>query len=393
MSRATTETRGNPLAAATPIESGKAVRLTWADGSSARFHAIWLRDNAQDAATRSPANGQRLITLADVSTDTRIASAGLTPEGGLRLVFLPEGKEIELDAAWLHRRIYDRPLGNRSGWTGGWITRWDARLASEFATASFPEVAASRRALGTFLAQIRRYGFARMKDVPTESGALCRVAELFGYVRETNYGRWFEVRAEVDPTNLAFTNLGLQAHTDNPYRDPAPSMQILACLENDVEGGQSIVVDGFKAAERLQDVSEESFRLLARYPMRFEYAGSKGVRLSAKRPLLELGPDQELLAVRFNSRSVAPLVDVPYGELEAYYAAYRRFSELIEDPSLEHRFRLEPGELFIVDNMRVLHARTPFSGSGRRWLQGCYPDKDGLLSTLAAIEEEEGELG
>ena len=71
------------------------------------------------------------------------------------------------------------------------------------------------------------------------------VAELFGYVRETNYGRWFEVSAEVNPSNLAYTNLGLQAHTDNPYRDPVPTLQFLACLENTVEGGDSIVVDGF----------------------------------------------------------------------------------------------------------------------------------------------------
>jgi gamma-butyrobetaine dioxygenase len=36
----------------------------------------------------------------------------------------------------------------------------------------------------------------------------------------------------------------------------------------------------------------------------------------------------------------------------------------------------------------VLHARKAFSGTGKRWLQGCYADKDGLLSTLVAIEEE-----
>ena len=79
-----------------------------------------------------------------------------------------------------------------------------------------------------------------------------RGRRAFGYVRETNYGRWFEVRAEVNPNNLAYTNLGLQAHTDNPYRDPVPTLQLLACLENTVEGGDSIVVDGFRAAQRLR---------------------------------------------------------------------------------------------------------------------------------------------
>jgi alpha-ketoglutarate-dependent taurine dioxygenase len=49
-------------------------------------------------------------------------------------------------------------------------------------------------------------------------------------------------------------------------------------------------------------------------------------------------------------------------------------------------FKLSPGESFIVDNTRILHARNGYSGEGSRWLQGCYADKDGLLSTLAALE-------
>ena len=71
-----------------------------------------------------------------------------------------------------------------------------------------------------------------------------------------------------------------------------------------------------------------------------------------------------------------------------YYAAYRRLAELIEDPALAVSFRLAPGDLFIVDNLRVLHARTAITSGGERWLQGCYADRDGLLSTLAALEEE-----
>jgi len=276
------------------------------------------------------------------------------------------------------------------GWTNPDVQRWDAAsIQSRIPSANWSEVSTSRAALGRWLAAVRRFGFAVMIGAPTEPGTLCRVAELFGYVRETNYGRWFEVRAEVNPSNLAYTNLGLQAHTDNPYRDPVPTLQILACLRNTVEGGESVVVDGFTVAERLRTQDARGFELLARHPARFEYAGSAGVRLSSKRPMIELGPDGELLAVRFNNRSAAAITDVPFDDMPAYYAACRRFAEGVEDRALAVTFKLAPGELFIVDNTRVLHARKAFSGSGERWLQGCYPDKDGLLSTLAAIEEEE----
>ena len=102
--------------------------------------------------------------------------------------------------------------------------------------------------------------------------------------------------------------------------------------------------------------------------------------------MIELAPDGEMIGIRFNNRSAAAITDVPYDAMEAYYAAYRRLGEIIEDPAMEVSFKLSPGESFIVDNTRVLHARKGYSGAGSRWLQGCYADKDGLLSTLAAME-------
>jgi gamma-butyrobetaine dioxygenase len=102
--------------------------------------------------------------------------------------------------------------------------------------------------------------------------------------------------------------------------------------------------------------------------------------------MIELSPDGQLQALRFNARSAAPLVDVPFDRMAAYYAAYRRLSTIIDDPAMEVRFKLSPGEAFVVDNTRVLHARKGYSGAGTRWLQGCYADRDGIASTLAALE-------
>lgn len=372
----------------TLIDGGAAVEVSLG-GERRRFHALWLRDNAHDETTRSPGNGQRLITILDIPPETRIAEAKAA-NGTLSLRFAPEGKIVNYDGAWLARHAYDGKDKRAPGWTGPEIERWGSKLQSNVPSTSWHDVTTDRRSLGRWLAAVRRFGFAVMTGTPTEPGTLCKVAGLFGYVRETNYGRWFEVRAEVNPNNLAYTNLGLQAHTDNPYRDPVPTLQILACLENSVAGGESMVVDGFKVVERLQAESPRGFELLTRCAARFAYEGTTGIKLRAKRPMIELGPDGELIAIRFNNRSAAAFTDVPYDDMPEFYAAYRRMAELIEDPDMEVTFKLRPSELFIVDNTRVLHARKGFSGTGKRWLQGCYPDKDGLLSTLAAIEGEEG---
>lgn len=376
------------LAKARIIDDGSAVELTWTSNESARFHALWLRDNALDAATRNPGNGQRLITILDIPPATKVSAARVSNTGDLTITFAPEGKAVSYPADWLSDHIYDRRASHRTGWIAPEVEAWDGALQANIPSVAHARSIADRAEFGRWLAAIRRYGFGVMTGVPRTSGALIDIALMFGFVRETNYGKWFEVRAEVNPNNLAYTNLGLQAHTDNPYRDPVPTLQLLSCLENTVEGGESVVVDGFRAAIRLKAEDPKGFALLARHCARFEYAGAAGVRLRSKRPMIELGPDGELIAVRFNNRSAAAFTDVPYEDMEGYYAAYRRFAEIIEDPAMEVTFKLQPGELFIVDNTRVLHARKSFSSSGTRWLQGCYADKDGLLSTLAAIEHE-----
>lgn len=356
----------------------------------ARFHAIWLRDNAWDDSTRAPGNGQRLITLRDIPKDTHIASAKIS-DGNVELVFIPENKNILFDLHTLLQQRYDQIGVQEAGWTAPHVEPWDAKLMGAVPVASLPELQASPSAKRAWLAQVARYGFGKLTDGPVRDGALFDVVDLFGYVRETNYGRKFEVRTEVNPTNLAYTGLGLQAHTDNPYRDPVPTVQVLYCLESSAAGGQNMVVDGFAAALRLRTENPEGFALLSKYCARFEYAGEAGVRLQSRRPMIELAPDGELVAIRFNNRSAAAIKDVPFDQMEAYYAAYRRLAEIIDDEAMEVTFRLNPGESFVVDNTRVLHARKGYSGAGTRWLQGCYADKDGLYSTLAALGQETAE--
>ncbi len=362
------------------MDDGRALKVHL-HGGPARFHAIWLRDNALDPQTRDPGNGQRLISVGDLPSNLCISSAAVEA-GELVVTFAPEEQALRYPLSWLEEHRYDR--FSKISLLPDHAKSWDQSL--EVPEADFSEISSNPQALYDWLFAIRRYGFAKLAGGPIEEGALLKVVDLFGFIRETNYGKWFEVRTEVNPVNLAYTGLGLSAHTDNPYRDPVPTLQILYCLENSAEGGESIVVDGFCAAERLKDEDEQAFRLLTDYCARFEYAGSSGVHLQSKKPLIEVLPGNGLAGIRFNNRSAAAPTDIPYDKMEAWYAAYRRFGEIIDDPEMAVTFKLQPGESFIVDNTRVLHARTGYSGSGSRWLQGCYADKDGLYSTLSTLE-------
>ncbi|MBO9402544.1 TauD/TfdA family dioxygenase [Shimia sp. R9_3] len=371
----------------TTLSQDGAVLTLHFEEQTLRFHSIWLRDNAQDPETRAVGNGQRLIALRDIPEDTHIIAVSVAGED-VNVTFAPEGKQVVFNAEWLKAHAYDRPQKAVRGWLPEEVSPWDAKLQANVPTGAFPRLAEGGTPFATWIEQVARFGFGKIEGGPVREGALFDVVDLFGHVRETNYGKHFEVRTEVNPTNLAFTGLGLQAHTDNPYRDPVPTIQVLYCLESSAAGGENMVVDGFACARRLQAENPAYFDVLADYCARFEYAGEDGVCLTSRRPLIQLAPDGELIGVRFNNRSLAAVTDVPFEKMDLWYAAYRRLGEIIDDPAMEVVFRLDPGEAFVVDNTRVLHARKAYSGAGKRWLQGCYADKDGLRSTRDALRRK-----
>ena len=356
---------------------GDRLAVGWEDGRSGLFHAIWLRDNSPSPSARDPRNGQRLFNITDLAPDTTIASAVLENKN-LMLEFAPDGHQARFDGDWLlahccsATKISDAPK------------LWGAELKADLPTACYDDVAADDQARASWLAHIRDLGVATLTGVPAEPGIVCRVVDLFGFVRETNYGRLFDVRVEPQPTNLAYTGLGLSCHTDNPYRDPVPGLQLLHCLTSENDGGESIVVDGFKAATLLRDEAPVDFALLTRHAVPFRFQSADAV-LEARAPMIRLDDRGRIAEIRYNNRSIGS-VDLDPDIMADFYRAYRRFAELLQRPELEVGFKLGPGDLFMVDNRRVLHGRKTVGASGRRHLQGCYADKDSLLSTLRLLE-------
>jgi gamma-butyrobetaine dioxygenase len=367
------------------IDSGKAIILSRKDGSRLRYHATWLRDNANDPKTRDKNNGQRLISVSDIPVNSYVKSASLDKKGkNITLNFLPKKKQIRFSASWLEKNVYDKKQNNSKVWIHPDLKTWSKATLKRVPIISYKSAKSDKKLLLKWLKSLHSYGFAKMTGCEKKSGTVVKIAKLFGYIRETNYGKWFDVKSKLNAVNLAYTNLGLQAHTDNPYRNPVPTMQILHCLKSSTRGGDSKVIDGFKAALRLKKENKNYFNLLSKYCSRFEFK-KKNVHLKSRFPMIELSPDNELRAVHFNNRSIAPITDVPYNDMADYYKAYRKFSSIIDDPDMAITFKLIPGECFILDNTRVLHARTAYSGTGSRWLQGCYADKDGLLSTISTL--------
>ena len=120
------------------LDNGRSLSLRFG-GRAARFHAVWLRDNASDCETRSPQNGQRLIALREIPPETAIAAAGICGDC-LHVTFSPEGKTLDYDIRWLLRHTYDRPGPAAAGWTAEVIETWDRSSMPALPDADFNAV-------------------------------------------------------------------------------------------------------------------------------------------------------------------------------------------------------------------------------------------------------------
>lgn len=358
--------------------------------SPERLPAAWLRDNCPCAECRDPRNGQKLFQIVDLPRDLAVGEVREAPHGaaGVEVVWSPDGHRSVYTHEWLAENEPGTGGGAGDGRTEADKTLWRAAdLADRLPEASWEAYGNDPATRVRVLDAVLRYGFALLRDVPCEEGQVLDVARTFGFVRETNYGRQFEVRVEPDPNNLAFTGARITPHTDNPYRDPVPTLQLLHCLTNAAVGGDSGLVDGFQAAAQLRDEDPEAFGTLTRTPVPFRF-NDASTALAADRPLIEVDPLGRVREVRFNNRSIGTL-RLPAEHLDAFYRAYRTFAEILLRPELQLAFRLGPGDCLIFDNIRLLHARTAFSENGARHLQGTYADVDGLASTLAVLRREQ----
>jgi len=361
---------------------------------------IWLRVNCPCANCRDPRNGQRLVTITDLPRDVSVTSARRSGDR-VEIVFGPDGHRAAFDAGWLSQFATGDEAGGggpRSGRAGpsmgalgGEDDRtedakrlWSAdEIAPAFPQGSWPLFRAEAAHRQACLAAVERDGFVVLRDVPREPGAVLTVAQSIGFVRETERGPLIDIQVGALPPSQAFTGQPVTPRTAQPFRDPLPTLGLVHCLDDAAAGGESILVDGFHAAASLRAQDPAAFAVLASTEVTFAYADARA-ELRATRPVIGVDPRGRIREIRLSGTHMQPL-RLPPDDAVVFYAAYRAFAEMTGWPGQMLTFPLRPGDCLILDNTRILNGRTSFAGGGKRHLQMCWTDLDGLASTLALM--------
>lgn len=361
-----------------------AVKIRWEDGSSTKFHNIWLRDHCQCKQCYNSDTHQKEFNILDVPLDIQPTNVSINDQNNQVAIKWPDSHETSFDAEWLKQHSYHgdtKPLNHKEE-----PFLWDKKTIESNMPCGFDfaKVLSDDDELFTLFQGIIRYGFAFVDNTPTEVRAIAEMAtKLGGFVRETHYGKLWEFSNEVmEHADTAYTADYLRGHVDGTYFTNPAGLQMLHCVGHEGTGGMNLLVDGFFAAEKLRKDDKDSFDFLSSTTLPFHYKSEK-LHLKAHGPIIELDPfDGGISQIRFNNYDMEPLDCIKYGDIPQYYKALRTFTGLTCAPENQLWFKLVPGLLLIMGNWRLLHGRSSFTG--KRTMHGCYINGDDFFGKYRA---------
>ncbi len=349
------------------------------NGSKKEIHPFWLRERANGDIFLDKTTQQRLFDPTELKENIEIKDLNLT-EQFLEVSF-NDGVKTKLSIESILNEFTN--INNIK-----FIKKikWDSSLDNlnvfEFTKDIFEE-----KKMYEALIRFYNFGFVIFKKVPTNDNFLVKFANSIGSIRRTNFGEFFNVKSKPKPNDLAYTSLPLAPHTDNPYRNPVPCIQLLHCIENQVSGGFSTLVDGYTVTEKLKKSFPDYYKILTEVKVRFQFI-DESVVLEDWAEMIQLDQNKEFKQVRFSPRlDFVPLMDKD--KLKLYYSARNKISELYNSKEYRIEFKLMPGDLLMMDNYRLLHGRTSYDANeGERFLQGCYIDYDSTEGKLKHLKRK-----
>lgn len=232
------------------------------------------------------------------------------------------------------------------------------------------------------LLRYRAEGVLVLRDVPTDGTPSEDFLDAIRIpIWEGPFGlRSIDTRVQAVAYNVAETAEALPPHSDLAGYQWPPSAQMLHMLVNEAEGGDSLVVDGWRILTEFRTDEPTMFEVLTQVPVAHRIFDEER-ETYARAPIVRVDTHGDINGLRFSNQTLQPLpLDEP--RMTEWYTAYTELARRISAPGQAATFRLETGDAYLTHAHRVLHARTAFSASGDRCIRDVYFEFDNVLAEI-----------
>ncbi|PYH41485.1 putative trimethyllysine dioxygenase TmlH [Aspergillus saccharolyticus JOP 1030-1] len=346
--------------------------------TDANIGPMWLRDNCQCKTCCDPQTRQREVDTFKIPEDIKVQHTKHEPES-LQVEF-SDGHTGVYSYSWLKSIPVKGLEGAKPfhSYTG----------KGPYPTAFFKDVMNDDMALLHWLDNIYIYGFCFVVGVPVSLEATEKLLERIAFVRRTHYGGFWDFTADMSFGDSAYTNRALDAHTDTTYFTEPARLQLFHLLSHTGgKGGDSLLVDGFRAAEALRTKAKAQYAALQRYSQPAHASGNENFCIQPihEFPVFEVHPQLDVMyRIRWNNYDRATKTNWGLKSVKQWYSAARNWNAIITSPQHQIWTKLEPGTALIFDNWRMLHGRSDFTG--KRRMCGGYINNDDFLSRYRLLK-------
>lgn len=370
------------------------LHIQTANGGHLKYPWLWLRDNCQCPQCFNSQMQSRTINWRYF--DTNIQPKDCSGKNESLNIEWSDGHKSEYAFDWLKKREFIKDV--QEEWLQTYYkpkqVPWNSSNFHEILKRfNYTKIIESDEELLHWLKALATGGVAIIEGTPGDEDSLPNLVKRIGFIKRTHYGEKFIVTNKPDTTNLAYLAIPLQMHTDMPYYEYKPGVNLLQCVAQTTKGGENQLVDGVALAQWMKEIHPHCYDLLASTPVEWADQGSEGdsrFHTLHRAPVICEEPGSgRVVRINYNQWQRDSHFSVPLERVKPWYLALEVFTRALYDPAHMVTLKTCPGEVLAMDNVRVLHGRAGYTdGSVTRRLVGTYLDWDIVHSCLRVLQRD-----
>ncbi|EYC13685.1 hypothetical protein Y032_0043g864 [Ancylostoma ceylanicum] len=231
---------------------------------------VWLRDHCRDPRSYNEATNQRKSNAVDLLEKAKVE--------GMQSVSITDGTRLAI--RWMDGLRSEFPIDDLLS-----SSQMDQRIDlakyvkpwKQLNKEELPRMQMSTFSMEKFAELFVKYGLVIVNDVEATSQATETLCRRVAPIHDTFFGAFWvfsnktHENGEEYHEDTAYGNEGIGPHTDGTYFNQTPGIQVFHCLHPAVEGGDTVLVDGFNCARQLKEENPNAFEILSRRKIEHHY--------------------------------------------------------------------------------------------------------------------------